>query len=31
MAIVRIPDEDRTLRAKEEITDYLTSIGIGLT
>jgi 1,2-dihydroxy-3-keto-5-methylthiopentene dioxygenase len=28
MAIVRIPDEDRTLREKEEITDYLASIGI---
>jgi 1,2-dihydroxy-3-keto-5-methylthiopentene dioxygenase len=29
MAIVRIPDEDRSLREKEEITDYLASIGIG--
>ena len=28
MAIVRIPDENRTLREKEEITDYLASIGI---
>ena len=28
MAIVRIPDEDRTMREKEEITDYLASIGI---
>ena len=28
MAIVRIPDENRTLRDKEEITEYLASIGI---
>ena len=28
MAIVRIPDENRTLREKEEIADYLASIGI---
>jgi 1,2-dihydroxy-3-keto-5-methylthiopentene dioxygenase len=28
MAIVRIPDENRTLRDKEEMSDYLASIGI---
>jgi 1,2-dihydroxy-3-keto-5-methylthiopentene dioxygenase len=28
MAIVRIPDKNRTLREKEEITHYLASIGI---
>src|SRR5215467_1276504 len=28
MAIVRIPDENRTLRDKAEIADYLASIGI---
>ena len=28
MAIVRVPDEDRTLREKEQITHYLASIGI---
>jgi len=28
MAIVRVPDENRTLREKKEITDYLASIGI---
>src|SRR5437588_11594480 len=28
MAIVRIPDEDRTLREASEITAYLASIGI---
>jgi 1,2-dihydroxy-3-keto-5-methylthiopentene dioxygenase len=28
MAIVRIPDENRTLRAQEEITQHLASIGI---
>jgi len=28
MAIVRIPHEDRTLRAQEEIADYLAGIGI---
>jgi 1,2-dihydroxy-3-keto-5-methylthiopentene dioxygenase len=28
MAIVRIPDENRTLRDKVEIADYLASIGI---
>ena len=28
MAIVRIPDENRTLSGEEEITDYLASIGI---
>lgn len=28
MAIVRVPDENRTLREKEEIADYLASIGI---
>jgi 1,2-dihydroxy-3-keto-5-methylthiopentene dioxygenase len=28
MAIVRIPDENRTLQAKEEITQHLESIGI---
>ena len=28
MAIVRVPNEDRTLREKEEITDYLAGIGI---
>ena len=28
MAIVRIPHEDRILRAKEEITDYFAGIGI---
>src|SRR5215472_16695621 len=28
MAIVRIPDENRTLRAKEEMTQHLASIGI---
>jgi 1,2-dihydroxy-3-keto-5-methylthiopentene dioxygenase len=28
MALVRIPDEDRTLRAREEITAFLASIGI---
>ena len=28
MAIVRIPDEDRTLRDNEEMSDYLASIGI---
>ena len=28
MAIVRVPDESRTLRESREITDYLASIGI---
>jgi len=28
MAIIRVPDQNRTLREKEEITDYLASIGI---
>ena len=28
MAIVRVPDQNRTLHEKEEITDYLASIGI---
>jgi 1,2-dihydroxy-3-keto-5-methylthiopentene dioxygenase len=28
MAVVRIPNENRTLREKEEITDYLATIGI---
>ena len=29
MAIVRIPDENRTLREQSEVTAYLASIGIG--